>query len=236
MNKYIIANLKMFQTTDMVSNYLDILSKIKDEKLILCPSNIYIPYYLEKGYTVGIQNVSSKDIGAYTGEISPLQASGIGITYVIIGHSERRLLGETDAIIQQKIVASLKHDLNVILCIGETSEEKHIKKDILSKQIQSALKGIPKEKISKLFFAYEPRWAIGTGIIPETKEIETTIHYIQTICFEFINSPVKIIYGGSVDENNISDLMQIKEIDGFLIGSASVDANRLLKIIEVTSK
>lgn len=234
MNKYIIANLKMYQMPDMISNYLVSLKEFNSEKLILCPSSIYIPYYLEKGYHVGIQNIYFKDVGPYTGEISPLQAKQLGISYVIIGHNERKLFGETDHHINQKVTAALENDLNIILCIGETLDERSNKETILKRQIHSALKNIPQEKIKNILFAYEPIWAIGTGIIPDIEEIETMIHYIQTVCHEFSSDPIKIIYGGSVDEKNISTLVQMKNIAGFLIGSAAVNPDKLIKIIEVT--
>jgi len=142
-NKIIVGNIKMNLKFEEISNYLNYFKNIKAKDLIICPSYIYIPYFLNYDFSVGSQNVAAHDMGAYTGEVSAEQLYSIGVKYTIIGHSERRNnLGETDDYINKKIINTLNSKLKVILCIGETLEEKklNIKYEILNKQIKEDLK------------------------------------------------------------------------------------------------
>ena len=234
-NKLIIANHKMNMGALEINEYLKELNKIENKNIIICPTSIYIPYFLKKKYKVGIQNTFIHDSGSYTGEISPRQAKSLGVSYTILGHSERRIyFDETDTLINKKVLEALNNDLKVILCIGETLEERNLLKTdrILKRQIINGLRDV--ELIDKIIVAYEPIWAIGTGIVPTNKEISSTISYIKTIIDNlYPNNSVKIIYGGSVNEKNIKQLNKIKEVDGFLVGGASLDTKKFLKIIEV---
>lgn len=234
-NKLIIANHKMNMDAKEVSDYLKELEKIDNKNIVICPTNIYIPYFLKRKYKVGIQNTFIHDKGSYTGEVSPKQAKSLGVSYTIIGHSERRIyLDETDTLINKKVLEALSSGLKVILCIGESLEERNMLKTdkILKRQVINALRNV--ELIDNIIVAYEPVWAIGTGIIPTDKEISSTISYIKTIIDNlYPNNNVKIIYGGSVNEKNIKSLNKIKEVNGFLIGGSSLDIQAFLKIIEV---
>lgn len=234
-NKLIIANHKMNLEASDLTNYINSLDKLNNENIIICPTSIYIPYFLKKKYKVGIQNTYSESIGAYTGEVSPWQAHGLGVSYTIIGHSERRnILGEKDVFINKKVLEALKNELKVILCIGETLEQRDMLKTdkILKRQVIDALRDV--KEIDNIVIAYEPIWAIGTGVVPTNKEISTTISYIKTIIDNlYPDNNVKIIYGGSVTEKNIEKLNEIKNLHGFLVGGASLNIEKFSKIIEV---
>lgn len=236
-NKLIIANHKMNMDAKEVNEYLKELGKIDNENVVICPTSIYIPYFLKKKYKVGIQNTFIHESGSYTGEISPKQAKSLGVSYTILGHSERRnYLDETDTLINRKLLTALNSELKVILCIGETLEERNMLKTdrILKRQVINALRDV--ELIDNVIVAYEPIWAIGTGIVPTNKEIASTISYIKTIIDNlYPSNDVKIIYGGSVNEKNIQELNEIKELDGFLVGGASLNTESFLKIIEVVA-
>lgn len=237
-NKLIIANLKMNMDVVDTSRYLKVINEnIVDNNVIICPTSIYIPYFLKKSYQVGIQNVFYEDKGAYTGEISPKQAKSMGINYVMVGHSERRrFFNETDTVINKKIKACLKNNLKVILCIGETKEEYDMLKTnkVLKKQIIRALNDIKGDILKNIIIAYEPEWAIGSNIIPNNKEIEDTIRFIRAIVIDNFNyQDIKVLYGGGINDININKLNTINNIDGFLIGDASIDAYKLLSIISV---
>ena len=236
-NKLIIANHKMNMDAKEVNNYLKELGKIDNKNVVICPTTIYIPYFLKKKYKVGIQNTFIHENGSYTGEVSPKQAKSLGVSYTILGHSERRTyLDESDTFINKKVLEALKNKLKVILCIGETLEERNMLKTdkILKRQIINALRDV--DQVNNVIVAYEPVWAIGTGIVPTNKEISSTISYIKTIIDNlYPDNNVKIIYGGSVTEKNIKSLNKIKEVNGFLVGGASLDTKKLLKIIEVVA-
>lgn len=223
MEKLIVGNLKNYMDAHDTAVYLKQIDKI--ENVVICPSNIFIPYFLNKKFEVGIQNIYLND-KTCTGEITAKQAKSLGISYAIVGHSERRTnFIETNIVVNHKIKEALKNNLKVILCIGETLEEKQNNKtiEVLKKQINECLKDINEEVI----IAYEPIWAIGTNIVPTVSEIENNISKIK----EIVNT--KVLYGGSVNSNNISEI--IKVTDGVLIGKASTDVVEFLKIIEVVN-
>ena len=234
--KLVVANLKMSMTTSDVNNYLKKVCSLNNRSLIICPTAIYIPYFLKQSFAVGIQNVYKEDLGAYTGEISPLQAYTMGVRYVILGHSERRnYFKETNEMINEKIKASLKNSLTVILCIGETKEERDLlkTKSILKKQLLTCLDGVD---IKNILIAYEPVWAIGTKVTPANNEIEDTINFIKDVVWELKEEHVSVLYGGSVDDSNIQKLNTIRNVDGFLVGGASTHYDKLKRIIEEVTK
>jgi triosephosphate isomerase len=173
--------------------------------------------------------------GPFTGSISPSMLKKIGSNYVIIGHSENRTDGENDFQINKKIKSSIKSGLKIIFCIGETLTEKRKKKTnkILQKQI---LKGLSKVKnLNKILIAYEPVWSIGTGVVPNSFELDKNIYFIKNILKNKmrVKNP-KVLYGGSVNSKNVKNLALIKNIDGFLIGGASQKANNFIDIVKKT--
>lgn len=240
-NKLIVANLKMDMALNDVINYLNIISdKINNKKVIICPTSIFIPYFLFHNYQVGIQNVFYESQGAYTGEVSPKQASSIGVNYALIGHKERRqIFKEDDLIVNKKIKACLKHHLKVILCVGESKKDidKIDTNIILKKQLICALEGVPADEFKNIIIAYEPSWAIGTSITPSNEQIRNIVDYIKDIIkVNFNYQDSKVLYGGSINDINITEINKIENVDGYLIGEASIDSKKFLSIIEVIQK
>ena len=179
---------------------------------------------------VGAQNChESESFGAFTGSINSSMLRNVGAKYVIIGHSENRSEGEKDKLINLKIKSAIKSGLKVIFCVGETYKEKRkkITNKILNKQMSLGLKKIRNKK--NIIIAYEPVWAIGTGLIPNSKDLRKTVDFIKGK-----NKNLKVLYGGSVNPKNINELKNIKNIDGFLIGGASQDPKKFIDIIKKT--
>lgn len=233
--KYVVANLKMEMQKDDIARYLKIVNdKIESNQVVICPSSIYVPYFLNQYYKVGLQDVHFESTGPYTGEVSPAQARSMGISCALIGHSERKkFFKDTDAIINKKVLESLANGVAVILCIGETSEERDMLKTdrVLKKQINNALRYV--KNFGQVIIAYEPIWAIGTKVRPKNYEIEKTIQYIKDLVKKEYKTDIKVIYGGSIDEKNIHEINKIKNLDGVLVGKNSTDALKFLHIIEV---
>lgn len=236
--KIVVGNMKMNLTAEEVSQYLkQINNKIGSKRVVICPSNLYVPYFVGHDYLVGLQNIYYHESGAYTGEVSPVQAASMGISLVILGHSERReYFKETDRLINSKIKDAIKANLKVVLCVGETKEERDMMRTdkVLKKELIGALKDLDADMLKNVIIAYEPIWAIGTGTVPSKKEIEKTIDYIKGIVYqEFLYENIPVLYGGSVNEKNIESLNQISNVSGFLVGKATIDATKFLHIIEV---
>lgn len=235
--KLVVANLKMYLSTSDIATYLKKIASLERQNVIFCPTSIYLPYFVGHGYGVGIQNVAATELGAYTGEVSAIQAAGLGVQYAILGHSERRqYFGETNAQIHQKIIQCLRAKMTPIVCIGETAEEyqKQQTKEVLKQQIIACFRDLPAEAISKVIIAYEPIWAIGTGKIPRNEEITEIASEIKHIVVEkFHCHMIPVLYGGSIKCSNIEQLENIKNIDGYLIGKASTTEEffRLLEVV-----
>ncbi len=245
MEKIVVANMKMNMTASEIDEYLKVINKkISNENVVICPTNIYIPYFLKQNYSVGIQNVFFKNSGTFTGEVSPKQAKSLGIKYAIIGHSERRMyFDETDDFINKKVIEALDNKLKVILCIGESLEEKNLLKTdkILKKQLINGLKNVKVEDLENVIIAYEPIWSISDGVnpslIPTNDIIEKTIFYIKSIVLsEFDVNDINVLYGGSVNDKNIKELDKICNISGYLVGGASLDPKKLLGVIKEVYK
>lgn len=231
-NKLIVGNIKMNMKFGELANYLNSFKTIKNKNLVICPSYIYIPYFLNYDFSVGSQNVCSYEDGHYTGEVSAKQLYSIGVKYTIVGHSERREhLKETDIDINKKVLTALKSKLKVILCIGETLEQLNLNKKsvVLKRQIMDALAGV--KDIKNVIIAYEPVWSIGTNKVLDKDELNDTIDYIRKIVFNMYHENIKVLYGGSINEENILIFNSLDNIDGFLIGSASINPNQFLSII-----
>ena len=216
---------------------------IKNEKveLLICPPFTSIPicrFFLERSSIHwGAQNVYPEEKGAFTGEISPAMLKELGCTYVICGHSERRqILGESDAFVAQKVDAVLKAGLTPILCVGETMEERKEGRAEArtEEEIRSAITFLDKKDISRLVIAYEPIWAIGSGAAATAEEAEEISAFIRSIVKDVAGKKaaeeVHILYGGSVKGSNISDFLKQKDIDGALVGGASLKAEDFLEI------
>lgn len=235
MKKLIVANLKMNLTLEEANDYLDIIKKniIDQLEIIICPSFPFLPLFKNKDYKLGAQNCYYLDKGSYTGEVSPLQLKTIGVSYIIVGHSERRIyFKENNELINDKLKAILKHNIKPILCIGETMEERLLHKTfiVLKKQLNEALKDIESDMLTDIVIAYEPVWAIGSGKTPTSQEIAEVINYIKDLIKkEYKIDNIIVLYGGSVNLKNIKVITNIA--DGVLIGSASVDADNFINMI-----
>ena len=240
-----IANWKMFGDLNSVKSIESVINlskkkNYKNAKIIYCPPYTLLNYFVIKtrktNLDVGAQNCHYEiNTGPYTGSISSTMIKKLGAKYVIIGHSENRSNGETNTQINKKIHSAILNNLNVIFCIGENLFEKKNKKTnkILKQQIDLGLKKI--KKIDKIIFAYEPVWSIGTGKVLTNKELTKQVIIIKKIIKnKFKNQKTKIIYGGSVNNQNINNLKQIKEINGFLIGGASQNSKKFIDIIKKT--
>ena len=236
---YFVANWKMFgdfKSLKLVNKVISFSKKFKSSKfkiIYLPPNTLICPMAQMVKNTkieVGAQNCHHQEnYGALTGSVNAKMVKGVGAKYVILGHSENRQTGESDKLINLKIKTALKNGLKVIFCIGEKIKDKRNKKtnSVLSKQIKQGLKGV---KLNNIIIAYEPVWAIGSGMIPKSDELFKTINFIKSK----FRKKLKILYGGSVNNKNINELKTIRNIDGFLVGGASQNSKKFIDIIKKT--
>lgn len=236
--KLLVGNLKMYMTKSDIDNYLNtIVGRINNDSVVLIPTSIYLPYFLNRDFSVGIQNIATTEKGAYTGEVSALQASSLGVQYTIVGHSERReFYNETSEEIYEKIKNAIKNNIIPIVCIGETLKDYENKKttDFLKQQIIDSFTGLTSDELEKIIIAYEPIWAIGTGKVPTNEEIRVVVRMIKTQMSDLFHiNKTLVLYGGSVSEKNIEQLEKINNLDGYLVGSAATKALEILKMEEV---
>ena len=238
MRKIVIAgNWKMFKTqaesAEFLSGFLPHLEETPSEReVVLFPPFTDLSLVSKSLHgsrvNLGAQNVHWEESGAYTGEISASMLTEIGVRYVIVGHSERRqFFGETDVTVNLRLKAAQKHGLTPILCVGETKQQRDTgeTESIISAQLKKDLVDIDQ---TNLIIAYEPIWAIGTGDTCESKEANRVIGLIRN---ELTNPLVPIQYGGSVNPNNIDEIMAQPEIDGALVGGASLEADSFARIV-----
>ena len=245
--KVIAANWKMYKTPDQTraffQEFLPMVSGHDRDEIVVYPPFLDLPAALEanKGSNVaiGAQNVHWKEEGAFTGETSVSQLRAIGVNHVIIGHSERRqYFGETDDTVNLRLKTALEAGFNPICCVGEVLEEREagMTDDVLRRQCVRAFHAISAKKAAKLVLAYEPVWAIGTGktATPEiAAEAHATIRKEATEIFgEEFAAKLRILYGGSVKPDNASALMSQEEIDGALVGGASLDPKSFAAIVK----
>jgi len=247
MRKSLIAgNWKMFKSLDEAEAFADDfvkkVSDITDRDMLVCPPYVYIQA-LARAFDgtpakVGSQNVFFEDEGAYTGEISAPMLKSIGANYVIIGHSERRqYFSETDETVNKRLFAALKAGLIPIVCVGERLEDREAGKTfaVVGTQIRQGLSGLDVAQAQTLVIAYEPVWAIGTGKTA-TPEMAQKVHaYIRSVVTDIFGpglaGNMRILYGGSVKGENVDALMKQADIDGALVGGASLDAASFERII-----
>lgn len=223
--KTLVANWKMNGDKELITQFNEILNnQTLKHDVIVCPSFVHLPFFHPLSFKIGAQDCDFHEKGAFTGSISPVMLKEIGATYVIIGHSERRVQHfETNRVIQKKEEAAHNAGLIPIVCIGETQEDYTNKKtfDVLKKQLIEST-----NQFTSTIIAYEPIWAIGTGLAPHIDEIKNTLSFIKNI---FPNN--QVIYGGSVSLDNIQQILAHELVDGCLIGGASLNANTFLDMI-----
>ena len=251
MRKPIIAgNWKLNKTSqeavELITLLMRDLSEVTDVDIVVCPvltslSDVQDALN-ESNIHLGAQNLYWEDSGAFTGEVSAPLLKHIGVEYCIIGHSERRqYFFETNETVNKKIKAALKHDLTPIVCVGENLKEREANKtfDVVRNHCQEGLKGFTLEEIKKIIIAYEPVWAIGTGKTATPAQAQEVHKFIRDLLKLMYNeetaNTIRIQYGGSVNAENISSLMAEKDIDGALVGGASLKADSFIKIVKSCS-
>jgi len=238
MEKIIGLNLKMNLDYQEATEYVTkVKGKLgKKHEIIFFPSYLYLDLFKQTGYKVGAQNSSPIDRGSYTGEVSPLQLKSSGVNYVILGHSERRTkFQEDDKLINFKIRGCLKNKLKIILCIGETDIDRRMNRTALSleHQLIMALNNIKEADYKNIVIAYEPYWAIGSGITPTCSDIEEVIRYIDKTCLKELSIKLPVLYGGSVKKENIQDILNVPEIGGVLVGTSCIDYKYLIEMMKL---
>ena len=213
--------------------------------VVVCPPFVDIPGVSEvlKGSRIelGAQNTYHEDAGAFTGEISPVMLKELGVKYVIIGHSERRrIFGERDEMINRKLKAALKHGLIPIFCIGETLDEreKGLTFNVLERQLRLGLEGFTLEELKKLVIAYEPVWAIGTGVVATPCQAQEAMEFVRNLLCDLFGEEakdVRILYGGSINPDNWFSLITREDVDGGLVGGASLKES-FIELVRITEK
>jgi triosephosphate isomerase len=245
--KLIAANWKMYKTPEQTQAFFDaflpLVAGHDRDEIVVCPPYIDLHTAVAaangSNVLVGAQNMHWEKEGAFTGEISASMLNAIGVTHVILGHSERReYFNETDDSVNRKLEYALESGLTPIVCVGEVLEEREagLTEDVLRRQCMRAFNGISAKKAKKLSIAYEPVWAIGTGVTA-TPEIAADAHSVirheaaKAFGDDFA-SALRILYGGSVKPDNATSLMSEEEIDGALVGGASLDPKNFSKIVK----
>ena len=227
--KIIACNLKMNLMPSEISTYTYGMNKIKED-VLLFPSYIYIDKFVTNGFNTGSQDISFAEKGAYTGDVSILQLKEMGIKYSIIGHSERRSYYDDNRFINRKLELCLNNNIKPILCVGETQEENgnNETNEVIINEIDYAFDNL---QIKDIIIAYEPIWSIGSGLVPTNEFIEEIISNIKEYVYNKYGIEVKVLYGGSVNENNIKELEKIPNVDGYLIGGSSLKVEAMKKIV-----
>ncbi len=251
MRKPIIAgNWKMFKTRDEALQFiLAVYDKMPSQEKVdsvICSQFTVLRCLVKRqgeNLRIGAQNMHFEDSGAFTGEVSADMLKSIGVTYVIIGHSERRaMFNETDESVNKKLHKAFEKELTPILCVGESLEQRENGKveEFIGNQLKLDLAGLTKEQVKELVIAYEPIWAIGTGKTATSQVADETCGFIRSMIKELYDQEtadaIRIQYGGSVKTSNIDELMSMPNIDGALIGGASLKADDFIKLVNAAVK
>ncbi len=249
-HQFIAGNWKMngdqASITALINNIKKGLKNFSTADVVVFPSFVYLTqvHDLLKNTNIafGAQNFSQHEKGAYTGEISPLMLRNIGCQYVLVGHSERRQLYEESSIlVAEKFSAALKYGLTPVLCVGETLTQREEGKteSVVLEQINTVINYVGIEKLADSIIAYEPVWAIGTGLTATPEQAQTVHDFIRKTIVDHdakISENLRIVYGGSVKANNAKDLFTMPDIDGGLIGGASLKAPEFINICQAASE
>lgn len=234
------------ETKAFMTEFKTIMPRGRWCDVALCVPAVCIPAAVrtmrETRIGIGAENCNANASGAYTGEIAANMLLDAGCKYVILGHSERRAMGETNADVNAKVLAALDNGLIPIMCVGESLEQREagITEEWITMQIKSALRNVPEEKIRKVIIAYEPIWAIGTGRTATPEQAEEVCESIRTVIRKLYSSKnaraISILYGGSMNDKNAFELLAQPDIDGGLIGGASLVPEKFVKIIEAANQ
>lgn len=244
--KVIAGNWKMHKTKEEAEQFIEAVRDVKTAEhteAIICAPFPYLTTLVDKAngtnVQIAAQTMHYEESGAFTGEVSPKMLQDIGVTHVIIGHSERRAyFNETDETVNKKVQAAFAHDITPIVCVGESLEQREANETLahIEQQVKVALQGLDDEQIANTIIAYEPIWAIGTGKTASSEDANEVCAHIRNIVSEIASPSVakKIViqYGGSVKPENIEELLNTSDIDGALVGGASLEAESFIKLVE----
>lgn len=229
MHKLVVANYKMNGDTEFYIDHVKKFNKlkVKDTDIVLCPPFVYLPFFnlKNKKITLGCQDVANVQKGKSTGQVSAEMLKEFNVNYAIVGHSERRSIGETNDLVADKVKVCFDNGIEPIICIGGSS--KTVKESFLKNQIETALSKVQNKRV---IFAYEPLWAIGSGLVPTIDNINQASKIIKDVCTSLNFVPV-VLYGGSVDDNNYKELIKAN-IDGFLVGGTSLKIDKFINLIK----
>jgi len=241
------ANWKMHKTVgemeEFFSSFLPMVDQVRDREILIAPSFVCLPNAcrITSGSTVRIsaQNMYFEEQGAFTGEISPVMLKDLGVGTVILGHSERRhIFGEDDSLISKKVKSALDHGIHAILCIGETLDERKadLTSEVLKRQLTVGLELVSSQDFSGITIAYEPVWAIGTGQTATIEQIQEAHALVRGSLAqragEAVAEQIRILYGGSVKPGNVKEIMELEDVDGALVGGASLEPDSFARIVK----
>lgn len=241
---YIAANWKMNKTVAEAADFIDaLLPRIAatQNDVVICPPFLALSEIVERSrgsaVSVAAQNMHQAESGAFTGEVSAAMLAEADVTAVILGHSERRqFFGETDAALAEKVPAALAADLTPILCVGESDAEREAGRteEVVGGQLRADLATVEADHIAEVVIAYEPIWAIGTGKTATAEQAQEACAFIRGVIADLGGDAdsVRILYGGSVKPDNAAELLALPDVDGALVGGASLDANDFAAIVE----
>ena len=241
----IAANWKMYKTpsesTAFLTSFYPLIKQNTHAEIVLCPAMTSLPALVDaarsKSVFVGAQNMHWKNEGAFTGETSPVMLAAIGASHVLIGHSERRqYFNETDRALQEKVPAALAAGLEPMLCVGESEDEREAGQTQrkLRHQVQEALVHLTDARLADVTVAYEPIWAIGTGRVATPDQAQEAIAFIRALVgdrSEEAAQAVRVLYGGSVNAENAGEILSQPDVDGALVGGASLDPEEFARIV-----
>ncbi|SFM21741.1 triosephosphate isomerase [Gracilibacillus orientalis] len=249
--KVIAGNWKMNKLLGEAVQFVEdtkdkVASKDKVESVVCAPFP-YLPTLVEKtkgtNLEIAAQNMHFEESGAFTGEVSPSMLADIGVTYVVLGHSERReMFDDTDGVVNKKAKAAFAHHLTPIICVGETLDQREANetKSVVETQVKAALEGLSEDQVKESIIAYEPIWAIGTGKTATSEQANEVCTHIREVVADAVSAAVadavRIQYGGSVKPANVDELLAQSDIDGALVGGASLEADSFLQLVEAGSK
>ena len=251
MRKPLIAgNWKMYKTKDDALAFIYAVNvEVPDKDIVesvVCAPAIFLRDLVKRegeNLRIGAQNMHYAEEGAFTGEISAQMLKSYGVDYVVIGHSERRAyFNETDETVNLKLIAAVNQDITPIVCVGESLDirEKGTTNEVVENQIKKAYANVTKEEALKTVVAYEPIWAIGTGVTATPEQANETIVHIRKVLTSLygkqVSENIRILYGGSVNTKNVESLLSMSDIDGALVGGASLDPNSFLTLVRAALK
>ncbi|MFZ2523312.1 MAG: triose-phosphate isomerase [Minisyncoccia bacterium] len=246
--KLVVGNWKMYperleDAKKIVADVRRVMTKVRKTNVVLCPPFVYTPIFsgIKKGNLhLGTQDTNAKAAGSLTGEVSVSQIEQFNVDYVIVGHSERRKMGETDAVINEKVRAVIDYGMTAILCVGEQSRDHNGDYlGVIKNQISNCLNGIEKKFLGQVVVAYEPVWTIGAKEAMSSRDVHEMSIYIKKVLRDIFGDPssmVLVLYGGAVDKFNTESIVRDGDVSGLLIGRQSLESKDFVEIIKIVDK